>query len=313
MRIGTSGIPAPTFWDWLEIAHDIGFRWFELPANTGYWWGPGGDVFWIKGAMSIYGPFTLDTGFFAPREFADNKGYPSKDLLEKCETYDMKPCAIYAKNDFVRLDAKELEKEYETMKDLCDLTVRMNCNVLRIHGGTATKAIIDSIGKKRCEELIIQGCKQVIKYAEDRGVSLAIENHLELTNDGDLLLRVMQAVNSEFMGVNIDTGNFSGYGWPPETVKRFFKQLAPYAKHTHIKDGVRTEKGGIHKTHFGGGYYQTPLGDGEVPLKYLMDQLRKTGYKGSYNIQYEVVRWEKHLHGAYEGVRRSYDYLISSL
>ena len=303
MRIGTSGIPAPSFWDWLEIAHSMGFKWFELPAATGYWWAPGGDVFWMKGSMSVRGPFTLDNGFWAPREYADEKGRPKKELLEKCESYGMRPNAIYAINDFVRLNQSELEREYETVKELCEFTVKMNCNVLRLHGGTATKEIIDKIGKKKCEELITVGCKKVIKCAEDHGVSLAVENHLDLTNDGDLLLRVMESVGSENMGVNIDSGNFSGFGWPPETVKRFFKQLAPYAKHTHIKDGIHIE----------GKYHQTPLGDGEVPLKFLIDELRKNGYKGSHNIQYEVVRWENNLHGAYEGVRKSYDHLISIL
>ena len=315
MKIGTSGIPTPTFWDWLEIAHDIGFRWFELPADAGYFHCPGGEFFLVNGSRSIFEPRTLVGSFYFPREYADEKGHPTKELLEVCETYGMKPNAIYGRNDFVRTERSELKNEYAKIRELCDLTVDMNCDVLRLHGGTATKEVIEAIGKKTCEEMIIEGFKNVIQFAEDTGVSLAIENHLFLTNDGDLLLRVLEAVDSDNLGVNIDTGNFLWYGWSPETIKRFFKQLAPYAKHTHLKDGFRRK--GCYPGHIEETGQElidfAPLGEGEVPIKFLLDLLRNSGYKGSYNIQYETVRWEKHLHGAYEGVRRSYNYLISSL
>ena len=315
MRIGTSGIPAPSFWDWLEISHSLGFRWFELPADSGYFHCPGGDFFLVNGGRSVYEPRTLEGGYYFPKEYSDEKGHPRKQLLEKCETYGMKPNAIYGRNDFIRLDKSQIMNEIEKVKELCDVTVRMNCNVLRLHGGTATADIINKVGKKKCEEMIIDGFKKCIKYAEDSGVNLAIENHLVLTNDGDLLLRIFEAVGSDYLGVNLDTANFLWYGWPPETIERFFNQLAPYCKHTHLKDGIRRsgsypgqiEAAGQELVDF------TPLGDGEVPLKFLIDKLKKNGYKGSYNIQYECVRWEKHLHGAYDGVRKSYDYLISIL
>ena len=54
MKIGVAGFPAPTFWDYLEIASEIGFRYIELSADAGPFAFPGGEFVHIKGKRNYF-------------------------------------------------------------------------------------------------------------------------------------------------------------------------------------------------------------------------------------------------------------------
>ncbi len=313
VKIGTSGIPAPSFLDYLELASKLGFRWVELPSTPGLYHTPGGDFFIVKGYQDFkgpgYEPEWVEGGYHFPKEYADPSGKPGRKLLELLNSYNMKVDAIYVPNEFVTEEESKFRKEVQRVKDMCDVALLFDCDVVRVHGGAASKSLIDMIGREKCIKRVIEGFKECIKYAEDRNVSLAMENHLTLVNDAETELRIIEEVNSENFGVNVDTGNFLWYGHSPEKIKRMFELLAPYTKHTHLKDAVRKKgRRGIGEVYF------APLGEGEVPIKFFVELLKKNGYKGAYNIQYEALRVGPYWNiGAYEGVRRSYNYLISIL
>jgi sugar phosphate isomerase/epimerase len=313
VKIGISGMPAPSFIDYLDLASKLGFKWIELPSTTGLFSAPGGDFWHVKGYQEFKGPDFepewITGGYHFSPEFADPSGKPGKKLKELLNSYDIKVDAIYVPNEFVKEDRSLFDKEVQRVKDMCDVALFFDCNVVRVHGGAVAKSTVDRIGREKCLKMIIEGFKSCIKYAEDRNVSLAMENHLTLVNDAETEIEIVKEVNSDNFGVNIDTGNFLWYGHTPDRIKQYFEALAPYAKHTHLKDAVRKkDKTGIGEVYF------TPLGEGEVPIKFLVDLLRKRGYKGAYNLQCETLRigpcWNI---GAYEGVRRSYNYLLSIL
>lgn len=48
--------------------------------------------------------------------------------------------------------------------------------------------------------------KEATKIAEDNGVKLAAENHIDFTSDE--MLEMIEAVDSPNFGINFDTGNF---------------------------------------------------------------------------------------------------------
>ena len=59
-------------------------------------------------------------------------------------------------------------------------------------------------GFKWCEE----GIRACLAKAEECGVTLALENHWGLARTADGLLRIVNAVNSPWLGALMDTGNF---------------------------------------------------------------------------------------------------------
>ena len=138
--------------------------------------------------------------------------------------------------------------------------------------------------------------REAVKVAEEYGIRMAVENHIDFT--ADEMLRLLTEVNSPWLGINFDTGNFLRLLDDP--VKGMAK-LAPYVYATHIKD-LRVQKGvAADEWYF---FSCTPVGDGVVDNYKLVQLLSDTGYEGLLAVEIDF------LHPDYdanedEAVRRS--------
>ena len=73
--------------------------------------------------------------------------------------------------------------------------------------------------------------KEAIKIAEDVGIRLAVENHIDYT--ADEIMQLLENVDSPNFGVNFDTGNFLRLLDDPI---RGMEILAPHVLAVHLKD-----------------------------------------------------------------------------
>jgi sugar phosphate isomerase/epimerase len=114
--------------------------------------------------------------------------------------------------------------------------------------------------------------KEAIKVAEDYGVKLAVENHIDYT--ADECVELLDRVDSPYLGLNLDTGNFLRLlDDPVEGAKR----LANHVLATHIKD-LKPVKGlDAREWYF---FSSTPVGDGLVDNQKLAQILYDADYKG---------------------------------
>ena len=55
---------------------------------------------------------------------------------------------------------------------------------------------------------VIESLRPCCDYAGERGVFLALENHGYLTGTSEEVFAILDGVNHEWLGVNMDTGNF---------------------------------------------------------------------------------------------------------
>lgn len=55
-------------------------------------------------------------------------------------------------------------------------------------------------------EALIKMFKKAVVVAKDLGVKMAVENHIDFT--ADEILQLLEGVDSEYFGLNFDTGNF---------------------------------------------------------------------------------------------------------
>jgi sugar phosphate isomerase/epimerase len=89
------------------------------------------------------------------------------------------------------------------------------------------------------EEQAAQWVADVLKvgteYAGSKGIILGLENHGGITERADTVIKIVKGVNSPWLGINLDTGNFN---------KNAYKQIEmclPCAVNaqfkTHIKAG----------------------------------------------------------------------------
>jgi sugar phosphate isomerase/epimerase len=114
--------------------------------------------------------------------------------------------------------------------------------------------------------------KKAIKVAEDAGIKMAVENHIDFT--GDEILQLLSEVNSPNFGLNFDTGNFLRLLDDPIAA---MEKLAPHVMATHVKDLMPDKKARATDWHFFAG---VPVGDGLIDNQRLAQLLHKANFKG---------------------------------
>ena len=121
-------------------------------------------------------------------------------------------------------------------------------------------------------EALVKMFKKAVKVAADLGVKLAVENHIDFTSDE--ILQLLNEVNSDYFGLNFDTGNFLRLLDDPI---RGMEKLAPYVLATHVKDLMPDKHARPTDWHFFAG---VPVGQGLIDNKALAQLLHKANFKG---------------------------------
>lgn len=117
--------------------------------------------------------------------------------------------------------------------------------------------------------------------AKHAGIKLALENHIDFT--ADEILTLIRNVNSPFLGINFDTGNFLRLLDDPI---KAMEKLAPYVYATHIKD-LRVQKGvAADEWYF---FSCTPVGEGVVDNEKLARILHRARYEGFLAVEIDFL------------------------
>lgn len=181
--------------------------------------------------------------------------------------------------DFVHPDEAEREKQIAHTKHCIDLASELGIPAVRLNSGRwKTIKSFDDLMKVKGDEPPLAGYKEVdaekwciqsiercLPHAEKAGVMLALENHWGLTTRPEVLLKIWRAVNSPWLGINLDTGNFPGDPYAG------LEQLAPHASIVQAK------------TYHGGGEWYTL----DLDYKRIAGILRKAGYQGWVSLEME--------------------------
>ncbi|HOO57393.1 MAG TPA: sugar phosphate isomerase/epimerase family protein [bacterium] len=186
--------------------------------------------------------------------------------------------ALTISNDFGKADAEERDKQMEYMEQGITLAMALGTPVLRVFAGWPERE------KEEAWSEMVR-CMQIsCMIAEREGVVLAVENHnhggfLQTFADVD---RLMKEVDSEWLRLNLDTGNFiDGF----ESIEKGMF----YNVHTHAK---MLEVG--------------PSGsDALVDYPRFINLCRDVNYRGFISIEYEGKEDEV------PAVRRGVEYIRS--
>ena len=119
---------------------------------------------------------------------------------------------------------------------------------------------------------LVEMFKKAVVVAKDFGVKLAVENHIDFTSDE--ILQLLTEVDSEYFGLNFDTGNFLRLLDDPIAG---MEKLAPYVLATHVKDLMPDKNARPTDWHFFAG---VPVGQGLINNQALAQLLHKANFKG---------------------------------
>lgn len=159
---------------------------------------------------------------------------------------------------------------FRHMKDCIPLAKLIGADVMRVTGSSLMFRLEPH--KPQLEALAVQ-FKEAVKIAEDNGVKLAVENHIDFT--GDEMFWLMEEVGSPNFGINFDTGNFLRLLDDPIAA---MDKLAPFVMAVHLKDLQINPKEAKPNDWF---YFSgVPVGEGLVDNQALANRLNKENFTG---------------------------------
>ncbi len=131
-------------------------------------------------------------------------------------------CGLSAHQSFVSPKPEERKANVERTIASIELAYALGIPAVRVNTGRwGTSKDFDELMKNRGVEpplpgytdedafpWVIDSLKACLPAAEKCGVVLGLENHWGLARTPEGLLRIVNAINSPWLGVNLDTGNF---------------------------------------------------------------------------------------------------------
>jgi sugar phosphate isomerase/epimerase len=181
--------------------------------------------------------------------------------------------------DFVDPDPAFLKQQIEHTHKCIEIAYELGVPCIRLNSGRwNTIKDFNDLMKARGIEPIIPGCtlddgfkwcadciEKCLPKAAECGVLLALENHWGLTGTPEGQLRLLNAIQSPWLGALMDTGNFL------ENPYDKLKQIAPKTVFVQAK------------TYFGGGEWYTL----DLDYKRIAQILADANYRGYVAVEFE--------------------------
>lgn len=187
----------------------------------------------------------------------------------------LKPTAFLTACDFSKGEKEENHRWITRAIELADM---LGMPAVRIDSHMDRERELD-FGERVA--LFAEGLGEALRRTSGSNVALGIENHGFQGNNLAFLLNVYKAVGSDRLGSTLDTGNFYWRGYPLSEVYGILTILAPYTKHTHIKNIHYPAE--IRETSREAGFeyetYVSAIDEGDIDHFRVVDILAKAGYQ----------------------------------
>jgi sugar phosphate isomerase/epimerase len=157
----------------------------------------------------------------------------------------------------------ERAEQIAYVKDWIGHAATMGAPHIRVFAGVHPKGV----AAEEAEANAASALAEAAVSAGEKRIYLGIENHDSISS-ADRLLRIVRAVESPWVGVNLDSGNFVG-----DDVYAEIAASAPFAVNVQLKTEIRVGKDG----------------KGRVPadLERVVKIVRDSGYDGFLVLEYE--------------------------
>lgn len=165
-------------------------------------------------------------------------------------------------NSFTHEKGPKRDEQMQLVKTWVDRAALLGAPHIRVFAGAAPKEMAPEIARKNC----IEALEEAGEYAGKKGVWLGVENHGGIVAEARQLVGIIQAVQSKWVGVNLDTGNFH-----TEDPYADLATVAPYAVNVQFKGEIKPRNGVLAKT--------------DIPR--VAKILKEANYQGFVALEYE--------------------------
>ena len=193
-------------------------------------------------------------------------------------------CCVSTHQTFVNPNPDVIAKNVAHTQKCIELADALGCPSIRINTGRwgTAKDFDDLMAQRGVEPILpghteeegfkwcIDGITRCLSKAEECGVTLALENHWGLARTPEGLLRILNSINSPWLGALMDTGNFL-FAPYEEAAYDALAQIAPKAVYVQAK------------TYPGGGEWY----DLKIDYQRIAKILADAGYTGYVSLEME--------------------------
>jgi sugar phosphate isomerase/epimerase len=192
------------------------------------------------GSMTVFDllQFCADTGF----EGVDITGYylkgypavPGDDYLfnVKRMAFDLglEISGTGVRNDFTIADKNKRAEEVELVKKWIEVAAKLGAPVIRIFAGNQKN---EGVAAAKVTEWMLEDIRTCVECGRQHGVIIGLQNHNDFIQTADQVVSMIDAVNSEWLGLILDTGSYRVHDPYEEIAKS-----ASYAVNWQIKENV---------------------------------------------------------------------------
>jgi sugar phosphate isomerase/epimerase len=172
------------------------------------------------------------------------------------------------------LEAGRNRAAWQEMNSLIPRTQFMGASLMRI---VASSLMFRFEPHAPQLDALVKMLRESVKIAEDHGVVLAIENHIDYTSVE--IMQLLERVGSDALRVNFDTGNTLRVMEDPVQAAR---RLGPYTVATHTKDVDACRHVRPEEWYF---FSSVPVGTGLIDMPGVVRALQETGYTGMLAVE----------------------------
>jgi L-ribulose-5-phosphate 3-epimerase len=251
----------------------------KLSVSSYSYWHFKGDKFPIQRVIDEAAKMGLDGIDVLHRQMESEDNAYLQDIKKHAFLNGIALTCLSIHQGFVTPDKAELQKHVDHTNHCIELAYKMGIPCLRLNTGrwNTIKSFDELMSNRGIEPILpgyteddgykwcVDGIQQCLKKAEECGVLLALENHWGLGSTPEGMLRIHDTVNSPWLGLLMDTGNF---------LENPYNKLEKIVSKTSFVQA---------KTYYGGGEWYSL----DLDYQRIIAMLKKANYQGYISIEFE--------------------------
>src|SRR5690606_3240078 len=150
------------------------------------------------------------------------------DLKRRAFDLGLEISGTGVRNDFTDTNPEKRKADVQLVKNWIVAAQKMGIPVIRIFSGTQEHA---NYSWEEVARWMVKDIQECVVFGREHGVVVAVQNHADFIKSADHVQTLMQMVSSDWFGLILDTGSYTGedpYGEIEKTV--------PFAVNWQVKE-----------------------------------------------------------------------------
>ncbi len=140
------------------------------------------------------------------------KGYPEVppdeylfQIKRKAFMLGLEISGTGVRNDFTIADKNLRDLEVTRVKNWIEVAAKIGAPVIRIFAGNQKN---EGISKEKVTEWMLKDIQTCVDYGKHYGVIIGLQNHNDFIQTAGQVIKMIEAINSEWLGLILDTGSY---------------------------------------------------------------------------------------------------------